>query len=165
MVLFHQIVEVLHLADADRRAVRLVVAPDGGGMGLAPIDGDRLGNPVSTDGWCATASRGVCLPGLRAQNVNRRTGRIDRPIHLPPRAFHPDSGLIHPPAAPDRACAGMARRCERRPVLHAPAGDCRVVHVDPTCSHQCVHMRRTQGGGHVPAHAREPDVLGGNEPP
>ena len=42
MVLLDDIVEVLPLADDDCRAVRLVVPPDGGRIGPAPVDGDRL---------------------------------------------------------------------------------------------------------------------------
>jgi hypothetical protein len=37
-----------HLTADDRRAVRLIVPPDGGGIGLAPVDGNRLGNAMAT---------------------------------------------------------------------------------------------------------------------
>jgi hypothetical protein len=40
VVLFHHMGEILDLMDFDRRAVRLAVPSEGGGIGLAPIDRD-----------------------------------------------------------------------------------------------------------------------------
>ena len=50
MVLLHQIIQILDLPADDLGAVYLVVAFDGGVIGLAAIDGNRLGDAVSTDG-------------------------------------------------------------------------------------------------------------------
>jgi hypothetical protein len=43
----YDILQRWHLTDDDRRAVCLIVPPDGG-IGLAPIDGHRLGNGMAT---------------------------------------------------------------------------------------------------------------------
>jgi hypothetical protein len=56
MVLFHDVVEVLHLLDHDGGAVLCVVALDGSFIGLTAIDGKRFRQSVSrqlthTDGW------------------------------------------------------------------------------------------------------------------
>jgi len=42
MVLFHNVVEILELADFNRRAVLRIVALDGGFIGRTPVDRDLL---------------------------------------------------------------------------------------------------------------------------
>jgi hypothetical protein len=49
MILFHPIVEIFDLTDDDCRAVFLVLPPDGGRIGLTPIDGDLLGGAMATN--------------------------------------------------------------------------------------------------------------------
>ena len=49
MILSHDIIEILDLADDDRGAMLLVVPSDGGGMSLAAIAGDLLGHAMATD--------------------------------------------------------------------------------------------------------------------
>jgi hypothetical protein len=44
----YDILQRWYLTDDARRAVCLIVPPDGGGIGLAPIDGNRLGNAMAT---------------------------------------------------------------------------------------------------------------------
>jgi hypothetical protein len=50
MVLLDHVVEILHLAVYDGSAMLVVVTPDGRGVGLTAIDGDRLRHPVTTNG-------------------------------------------------------------------------------------------------------------------
>src|SRR5215813_10559138 len=69
----------------------LVIAADGRGIGLAAINGDLVGDPMSMDGLCEKAECGFCIPVLREQKVNGLTGLIDRAIPVPPLACHPDS--------------------------------------------------------------------------
>jgi hypothetical protein len=107
MVLFHYIIQILHLPDGDVGAVYLAVAFDGGVIGLAAIDGNRLGDPVSTDRLRQKAQRGLCIPVLGEQNVNRLTGLIYRPIQITLRPFDPNVGLVHAPAAPHRTLAAV----------------------------------------------------------
>ena len=65
MVLFHPIVEVLDLADDDLRAMLCVVAPDGGRIGLAPINGDLLWHAVAADGFGQEPLGGLLITVLR----------------------------------------------------------------------------------------------------
>ena len=44
----YDMLQIWHLTDDDRRAMCLIAPPDGGGIGLAPIDGHRLGNAMTT---------------------------------------------------------------------------------------------------------------------
>ena len=45
----YDMLQIWHLTDDDRRAMCLIVPPNGGGIGLAPIDGNRFGNAVATN--------------------------------------------------------------------------------------------------------------------
>ena len=45
----YYMLQIWHLTDDDRRAMCLIVPPNGGGIGLAPIDGNRFGNAVATN--------------------------------------------------------------------------------------------------------------------
>ena len=49
-VLFHDVVEVCDLADRDRGPMRLVVALDGGFIGVTAVNRDRLGDAMAADG-------------------------------------------------------------------------------------------------------------------
>jgi hypothetical protein len=50
MILFHDIIEILDLADGDGGTVLLVVALDRRLIGRTPIDGDLLWHAVAADG-------------------------------------------------------------------------------------------------------------------
>jgi hypothetical protein len=49
MVMLDYVVEILDLADDDRRAVRFVVSPDSGRIGLTAIDSDRFRDAMATN--------------------------------------------------------------------------------------------------------------------
>src|SRR5262249_20645743 len=51
MILLHDVVEVFPLTDDAVGAVRLIVALDGGCIGVTAVDGDRLGETVAADGF------------------------------------------------------------------------------------------------------------------
>ena len=67
MILFHHIMQIFHLADGDGRAVFLVIAFDGGFLGVTAIDGNRLGEPVAADRLLQKPERGLGVPVLRQQ--------------------------------------------------------------------------------------------------
>ena len=50
MILFDDVVEVFDLAARDRGAMLLVVALDGGFIGVTAVNRDRLGESVPADG-------------------------------------------------------------------------------------------------------------------
>ena len=49
MVLFHEVIEIFDLADFDRGAVRLVIALDGGFIGVTAVNGDLLRHAVAAN--------------------------------------------------------------------------------------------------------------------
>jgi hypothetical protein len=51
--------------------VCLVVALDGGFIGVTAVDGHRLGDPVAADGFLQKAQRSFFIAVLREQKVNR----------------------------------------------------------------------------------------------
>jgi hypothetical protein len=57
MVLSWDIIETARLSDGNRCPIRGVVAFDGRSIGLAPIDGDRLGHPMAADSAVIDARR------------------------------------------------------------------------------------------------------------
>ena len=67
MILFHNIVEILDLADGDRGAVLLVVALDGRFIGRTPVDGDLLRHAVAADRLGQEPLGGLLVALLRQQ--------------------------------------------------------------------------------------------------
>src|SRR5262245_61922216 len=159
MIRFDAVVERLALAAFNRRPVLLVIARDGGFMGVTAVDGDRLGNPLAADGLREKASGGLGLPVLCEPTVKGLAGFVHDAIERAPLAFHPDRGLIHPPAAAHRARAAVERLCPLRTVLHDPALDRRVVDRHPALLQQFFHMPIAHGVGDIPAHAHAHDLL------
>jgi hypothetical protein len=87
MILFHDIMEILHLTDDDRGAVFRIIAPDGGRLGLAPINRHLLRPPMAADGLDQEAHGGSLVPLLRQEEIEGLTGLVHRPIELTPLAF------------------------------------------------------------------------------
>src|SRR5919199_4324317 len=78
------------LTDDDCRAVLRIVPPDGGGIGLAPVDGDRLRHAMAADGLGEEARSRPLVALLREQEIDRLSGLIDGAIQVIPLAFDPD---------------------------------------------------------------------------
>ncbi len=70
MVLFHDIIEVSDLADRDCGAMLLVVALDGGFIGVTAVNGDGLRNPIAADRLLEKPQRRLLIPVLSQQKVN-----------------------------------------------------------------------------------------------
>src|SRR2546428_98698 len=105
MILLHNIVEILHLADGDRGTVLLVVALDGRFMGRATINGDLLRHAVAADRLGQEAFGGLLVALLGEEKVNRLAHFIDSTIEIAPLALDLDVGLVHPPTHPNSAYA------------------------------------------------------------
>jgi hypothetical protein len=144
VVLFHHVIEILDLADADRGAVLLVIAFDSGFIGLAAIDGDLFGHAVVMDRFLEKAQRRFGISVLGEQKVNRLALRVNRAIQIPPLPFDADVGLVHPPAAPHRALAAVERLFELWAIFQDPAVDRRVVNGHAALLHQFFDMPITQ---------------------
>jgi hypothetical protein len=87
---FHHIIEVLHLANDDRRAVHLVVPPDGGRIGLAPLDGDLLRHPMTADRFGQEARGRPPAALFRQQKVNGLAVFIHDAVEIAPLPFDLD---------------------------------------------------------------------------
>jgi hypothetical protein len=67
MILFHHIIQILHLPDDDVGPMLLVIALDSGFIGFTAINRDRLGDPVTAARVRQKAQRRRCIPVLREQ--------------------------------------------------------------------------------------------------
>src|SRR5882724_11729463 len=141
---FHNVVEIFHLADGDRGAMRLVVVANGRGIGLAPINSDRLRDPVTANRFGEETLGGPLVALLGQQKVNRLAVLVYRPIQIPPFTFDADVRLIHAPTDPDGPLAAVKRLLELRAVFDAPPVDGGMIHVDPTFEHEFFDMARAQ---------------------
>jgi hypothetical protein len=159
MVLLHDIIEIFHLPDADGGAVCLVVAFDGGFIGVTAVNRDRFGEPVAADRLLQKPQRGLCVPVLGEQKVNALAVFIHRPLQIAPLPLHLDVRLVHPPAHPHRTLAPMEGLLELRAIFDDPPVNGGVIHVDPTFLHEFFDMARAQGVGDIPADSHENNVL------
>src|SRR5215475_12471257 len=82
MILFDNIVEILDLADGDRRAMLLVVALDSRFIGRTPVDGDFLRHAVAADRFLEKAERGLLVSLRGQQKVNGLARLIHRAIEV-----------------------------------------------------------------------------------
>ena len=71
MILFHDIVEILDLADGDRGTVFLIIALDGRFIGRTPIDGDLLRHAVAADRLGQEPLGGLLVTVLCEEKVDR----------------------------------------------------------------------------------------------
>lgn len=69
MVVFYHIMEVLHLADSDRRAVRRIILSNGRRIGLAAVNSNRFRDLMAKDGLCEETCGGLLIPLLGQQEI------------------------------------------------------------------------------------------------
>jgi hypothetical protein len=82
MVLLDHIVETLDLAEDNGGAMRFVIRPDGGRIGLTPIDGDGLGHAMAADGLGQEAQGRPLVPLLGEEKVNGLAALIHGTIQV-----------------------------------------------------------------------------------
>jgi hypothetical protein len=87
MLLRHDVIQIFHLPDGDGGTMLVMVIPASGGMGLAPINGDRLGRAMAADGLGEEAPSGSLASVLSEQEVTRLPRLIDSAIQVGPLAF------------------------------------------------------------------------------
>ena len=127
MILFHPVLERLHLANGERRAGRLIV----------PSPGRPL------------------VPRLRRQKVTGLTVLVHGTGERLPWPFALERGLIQTPAAPDRPLAAVERRCESGTIRHHPTADRCVSDGDATLLHQLFALALALRRSQRPPHAGE----------
>src|SRR5262249_28280620 len=84
MILFHDIVEILDLADGDGGTVLLVVALNSRLIGRTPINGDLLGHTVTADGLDQEPLGGLLVALFCQQEINGLARLIDGTIEIIP---------------------------------------------------------------------------------
>ena len=102
MILRHNNVEILHLADGDRGAVLRVVALDGRCLGRAAITGELFWHAVAAARLRQAAFGGLRIALLREEKGNRLAHCLDSTLEIAPLALDLEVGLVHPPADPHR---------------------------------------------------------------
>jgi hypothetical protein len=83
VVLCHDVVEVWDRADRDRGPLRLVVARDGGFLGVPAIKRERLGDAMVAAGLLEKPSCGLCVSMFGEEKVHGRAGLVDSARHWP----------------------------------------------------------------------------------
>src|SRR5262249_43897658 len=160
MILLHDIVEVFHLTDDDVGALCLIVALDGGFIGVTAVDGDRLGETVAADGFFQKPERGLFIAVLREQKVNRVAVFVHGAIEIAPLPFYFDIGFVHAPTHPYRTLAAMEGLLELRAICDDPPIDGGVIHLYSTFLHEFFDVTRAQRIRHIPADPHENDLRG-----
>jgi hypothetical protein len=160
MILLDDVVEILDLADFNRRAVRLVVALDGGFIGLTAIKRDLLRDAMTADRLGQEPLGRSLVARLGQQEVDRLARLIHGTIEVIPLPVDFDVGLVHPPTEPHWPLAEMKCFLQRRTVFHDPPVNSGVIHVDAALEHEFFDMARAQRIRHIPADTRQNDFLG-----
>jgi hypothetical protein len=119
MLLRHDVVEVLHLQEAEGGAVCLVRAFERRFLGVTAGNRARCGEPGTAERILPQPSRGLCGPGLGAQTVQDLAVLIHRPLPIAPWALPLDLRLGQLPADPPRPLAPRQRLLAWRALLDA----------------------------------------------
>jgi hypothetical protein len=73
--------------------VLLVVALDGGFIGVTAVNGDRLWKPITADRFLERLQRRLFVPLLGEQKVDGLAVLVPRTVEILPLAFHFDVGV------------------------------------------------------------------------
>src|SRR5215510_12463767 len=138
----------------------LVVAFDGGFIGVTAVDGNLCGRSVVANNILEKPECGLFIPVLGQQKVNRLAVFVHGAIEIVPLAFNLDVGLIHPPAHPHWTLAPMERLFQGGTVFDHPALDRGVIDLYPALLHQFFDMPIAQGIRDVPTHTHQDNILG-----
>ena len=160
VILLHDIIAILGLADDDRGAVFGLIALEGRFVGRAPINGDFLRHAVAADRLLENPQGRRLIAGFGEQKVDGLTLRIDRPIAIAPLAFDLNIRLIPPPTAPHRTLAPMECFLAEGALFDDPPVDGGVIDLPPSCLPEFFHMARAQRVRHIPTDTHENDFWG-----
>ena len=86
MILLHNIVEILYLADGDRGPVLFIVALDGRFIRRTPVNSDLLWHTVTANRLRQKSLGGLLVPFLGEEKVDCLTRFIDGAIEIAPLA-------------------------------------------------------------------------------
>ena len=114
---------------------------------------------VTADGLGQKALGSLLVSSLGQEKVNGLAVLIDGTVEIFLRAFDPDVRLVHAPADPHWALATVKRPVQLRAVVHDPPVGGGVIHSDTSFEHEFFDVACAQGIRHIPADARENDIL------
>ena len=115
---FHDIVEILDLADLDGRLTLGVHGVQPGQIGTTFVDSYGVGCAILIDGLLEVPLGRFLVPPGSQQEVNRVAGLVDGAVQIFPLPLDFDVGLIDTPALADRALAAAERLFKHRHKLN-----------------------------------------------
>jgi hypothetical protein len=136
----------------------VMVTPDRCGIGLAPIDGDRLWHTTAADGVGEEAPGGVFVAVLHEEEIDGMASLVHSAIKILPLPVDFHGRLIHAPAVPHRLIPPAACLFQRWGRLEHPALDGGMIDCDPSFLHHLFELAIAQGIRHVPPDACEDNL-------
>src|SRR5687767_15982172 len=107
MILFHHVIEILHLANVNGRAMIFVVTLDRRSIGRTAIDRDLLWRAVAANGLGQKPLGSFLITLLGEQKVNGLAVFVYGAVQILPLTLHFDIRLIHTPTHPYRTLAAV----------------------------------------------------------
>src|SRR5262245_50304659 len=153
MVLFHNVIEILAVADGDSRLLGPIVMFDRCRVRTALIDRDLLGQLLGTNRLAQEGLGGGLVAGGSEQKINGVAFFVHGAIEVSPFPFDFHVGFIDPPAPPHRALSAAELLLKLRRVLDDPAVERGVIHCDTPLAHHLLELPVRYRVGHVPPHA------------
>ncbi|MEA3094757.1 MAG: hypothetical protein QOJ04_6099, partial [Caballeronia sp.] len=121
VILPYDVIQILDLADLDRRFPFSIDTLDGGQIGAAFVHGDRLGHAVLADGFLEVATRRGLVTARSQKEIDGVARLVDSAVQVFPFATDLDIGFVHPPALADRPLVLAKRLFEQRHEFDHPA--------------------------------------------
>jgi hypothetical protein len=118
LILLHDFIEVLHLTEGDGGPMLLIVTPDGGGIGLTPINRHLRRHTIAANGLGQEALGRPLVPLLREEKVSGL------------------AGFVHTPAEPHWPLGAVERLLELGTILEHSAVDGHMVDEDTVLLHE-----------------------------
>jgi hypothetical protein len=148
VILFDNVVQILFLADLDRRFPSGVDRLQGSQILSALIDRYGLGVAILVNCFFEISPGRSLVPSGSKQKINGVYRLVDSPVEIPPLTPDPNVGLVHPPALADRPFAPSKRLLQDRQQLERPTMNRRMIDRNPALGHHLLKM--TLGSADMP---------------
>ncbi|MEA3102065.1 MAG: hypothetical protein QOF74_6305 [Caballeronia mineralivorans] len=143
MVLPDDVVQIFDLTNLDGRLALGVHRVKRGQIGVAFVDGHRLGRAVLTDCLFEEAPASSLVPLGPEQKIDGAARLMRGSVKILPRALDLDIGFInHPPALADRTLVLTKRLFEQRHQLDDPAMYRRMIDANVALSHHFLEIAK-----------------------
>jgi hypothetical protein len=158
VVLLHDIVQVLYLAEFDAGFNVGVVHFYRRGVGATLDDGDLLRRTPLVDGFAEEAGSCFAVPLGSEKEVNSVSRFVDGSIPILPLALDAYVRLVHAPARAHEALALPEDLIEHGDVLAHPAIQTGMVNLNAALLHHFFKLPMAEGIRHIPTDAPKNDV-------